>query len=106
MKDLDAVCQQRHITHNRACPRSPEMHAHCERVNRTIQESFVDYHEDTLFNDLVSFNRALADWLVCYHTERPHRSLAMQSPLQSLLHHHPECHMLWTHTSADSWLEM
>ena len=76
------------------------MHAHCERFNRTIQEPFVDYHEDTLFNDLVSFNRTLADWLVCYNTERPHRSLAMQSPLQSLLHHHPECHMLWTHTEV------
>ena len=48
MKDVDALCQQRHITHDRTCPRSPEMHAHCERVNRTIQESFVDYHEDTL----------------------------------------------------------
>ena len=77
MKDLDAVCQQRPITHDRTCPRSPEMHAHCER-----------------------FNRALADWLVCYNTERPHRSLAMQSPLQSLLHHHPECHRLWTHTEV------
>ena len=38
------------------------MHTHCERFNCTIQEeSFVDYHEDTLFNDLVSFNRTLAD---------------------------------------------
>ena len=75
------------------------MNAHCERFNRTIQESFVDYHEDLLFTDLDAFNQELADWLVFYNTERPHQALALLSPVQSLMINQPECHMLWTYTS-------
>jgi transposase InsO family protein len=56
------------------CPKTPKMNAHAERFNRTIQESFVDYHEDLLFTDLAVFNRKLADWLVFYNTERPHHA--------------------------------
>jgi transposase InsO family protein len=55
-------------------PKSPRMNAHVERFNRTIQESFVDYHEDLLFTDLDRFNQKLADWLVFYNAERPHHS--------------------------------
>ena len=40
------------------------MNAHAERFNRTLQEQFVDYHEDLLFDDLATFNRQLADWLL------------------------------------------
>jgi transposase InsO family protein len=38
-------------------PKNPKMNAHAERFNRTIQESFVDYHEELLFTDLALFNR-------------------------------------------------
>jgi len=48
-------------------PKNPKMNAHAERFNRTIQESFVDYHEELLFTDLALFNRKLADWLVFYN---------------------------------------
>lgn len=45
------------------------MNAVCERFNRTIQEQFVDYHEDLLFMDIDTFNEKLADWLVSnYYT--------------------------------------
>ena len=37
------------------------------RFHRTIQESFVDDHDDLLFTDLALFNRKLADWLVFYN---------------------------------------
>ncbi|SMN00676.1 hypothetical protein SPONL_1510 [uncultured Candidatus Thioglobus sp.] len=37
------------------------MNAVCERFNRTIQEQFVDYHEELLFTDLATFNEPLAD---------------------------------------------
>ncbi|MCX8519802.1 MAG: hypothetical protein ORN21_06690, partial [Methylophilaceae bacterium] len=40
------------ISHWRTYPKTPKMNAHCERFNRSIQESFVDYHEDLLFSDL------------------------------------------------------
>jgi hypothetical protein len=33
------------------------------RFNRTIQESFVDDHEELRFTDLALINRKLADWL-------------------------------------------
>ena len=78
------------------------MNAHAERFNRTIQESFVDYHEELLFTDLALFNRKLADWLVFYNTERPHHSLGQQSPLSFLLKDQPECQRYWTHTKDRS----
>jgi transposase InsO family protein len=79
-------------------PKTPKMNTHAERFNRTIQESFVDYHEDLLFTDLALFNRKLADWLVFYNTERPHHSIGQQSPLSFLLKDQPECQRYWTHT--------
>jgi len=48
-------------------PKTPKMNAHTERFHRTIQESFVDDHEELLFTDLALFNRKLADWLVFYN---------------------------------------
>ena len=72
-------------------PKSPKMNAHLEGFNRTIQESFVDYHEDLLFTDIDLFNRKLADWLLFYNAQRPHHSLGQQSPLSFLCKHHPEC---------------
>ena len=41
-------------------PKSPKMNAQIERFNRTLQESFLDYHEDLLFTDTELFNRKLA----------------------------------------------
>jgi hypothetical protein len=74
------------------------MNAHVERFNRTVQESFVDYHEDLLFTDLDAFNQQLANWLVFYNAERPHHTLGQRPPLRFLLEHHPECQRWWTHT--------
>ncbi len=88
------------ITHWWTYPRSPKMNAHVERFNRTLQEQFVDYHEDLLVDDLAAFNRKLADWLLAYNTVLPHHSLGRQSPVQFLIHHQPECQMWWTHTEG------
>ena len=33
------------------------MNAHVERFNRAIEERFVDYHEDSLFDDMALFNQ-------------------------------------------------
>ena len=51
------------------------MNAHVERFNRTIQEQFVDYHENLLFDDLAIFNRKLAEWLLADNTVLLHQSL-------------------------------
>ena len=92
--------EKRGITHWWTYPRSPKMNAHAERFNRTLQEQFVDYHEDLLFDDLADFNRKLADWLLFYNTERPHHSLRLHSPVQFLIQHQPECQRWWTHTTS------
>ena len=52
-----------------------QMNVHCKRFNRTLQESFVNYHEDLLFTDLALFNQKLADWLVFYGVKCDARSL-------------------------------
>ncbi|QGU32573.1 integrase core domain-containing protein [Thermochromatium tepidum] len=81
-------------------PKTPKMNAHAERFNRTIQESFVDDHEDLLYTDLALFNRKLADWRVFYNAQRPHHALGQQAPLSFLLKNQPDCQRYWTHTKA------
>ncbi|MGN2390922.1 integrase core domain-containing protein, partial [Pelomicrobium sp. G1] len=93
-KTLEAHGIERWYTY----PKTPKMNAHVERFNRTIQESFVDYHEDLLFTDLARFNQKLADWLLFYNTQRPHHRLGQRTPLSFLLQHQPECQRWWTHT--------
>jgi len=85
-------------------PRTPKMNAHDERFNRTIQEEFVDWHEDLLFTDLLAFNDKMADWLLWYNCERPHYSHGQISPLQFLAQNNPQCHRYWTHTSTTSMI--
>ena len=95
---FQARLEQRGIQHWWTFPRSPKMNAHAERFNRTVQEAFVDYHEDLLFDDLAQFNRKLAHWLLQYNTVLPHHSLGLKTPVQFLIHHKPQCHMYWTNT--------
>ncbi|MEW5973762.1 MAG: integrase core domain-containing protein [Pseudomonadota bacterium] len=47
------------------------MNAHVERFNRTVQEQFVDNHDDLLFTDFHAFNKKLAEWCVTYNTVTP-----------------------------------
>ncbi len=86
------------IIHWHIYPKTPKMNAHDERFNRTIQEEFVDSHEDLLFTDLLTFNDHLADWLIWFNCDRPHYSHGQISPLQFLAQHQPQCHRRWTHT--------
>lgn len=86
------------------------MNAHCERFNRSIQDSFVDYYEDLLFTDLALFNQKMSDWLVFYNTELPHLSTKPNpkkttsltnlpvTPVEFLLQSHPQSRMYWTNT--------
>jgi len=53
------LMSQNDLIHWKTYPKTPKMNAHCERFNRTIQESFVDYHEDLLFTDLALFNQKM-----------------------------------------------
>jgi len=98
MKEFETLLQEKGLTHYWTYPRSPKMNAHNERFNRTIQEQFVDFHEDLLFTDMNLFNEMMADWLIDYNTIIPHHSLQMRSPVQYLIENYEECHMLWTNT--------
>jgi len=100
------------VVHWKTYPKTPKMNAHCERFNRTIQESFVDYYEDLLFTDAALFNQKMSDWLVFYNTELPHLSTKPNpkksasltnlpvAPIEFLLKLHPQSSMYWTNTFA------
>lgn len=98
------------VVHWKTYPKTPKMNAHCERFNRTIQECFVDYHEDLLFADSALFNQKMSDWLVFYNTELPHLSTKPNpkkttsltnlpvAPIEFLIKSHPQSRMYWTNT--------
>jgi transposase InsO family protein len=93
------------VMHWKTYTKTPKMNAHCERFNRSIQESFVDYPEDLLFTDPALFNRKMSDWLVFYNTELPHlstkpnpkKTISLKnlpvSPIEFLLRSHPQSRM-------------
>ena len=60
------------ITHYHTYPKTPKMNAHCESFNGTIQEEFVDYHANLLFDDPTRFNEKLNEYIVFYNTKRVH----------------------------------
>ena len=108
LKDFKVELERLNIQHFHTYPKTPKMNAHCERFNRSIQEEFVDYHEDILFTDLDAFNHRLTDYLIWFNGQRPHWALKRKtstgqtqllSPLQFLLHNQFPCHMYWPHTA-------
>lgn len=71
-RHLAKLLQRNNITHYHTYPRTPKMNAHCESFNGTIQEEFVDYHVNLLFNDITEFNEKLKEYLLFYNTKRVH----------------------------------
>ena len=69
---LDVLLAKNNITHYHTYPKTPKMNAHCESFNGTIQEEFVDYHVNTLFDDTTKFNEKLKEYLTFYNTKRVH----------------------------------
>jgi len=98
-KDFAEYWQDRDITHCHTDPRCPKMNAHDERFNCTIQEEFVDYHEDLLVEALKQFNDVLFEYLGRYNFRRPHYSLGYQTPAQRLASSSPNLsNMSWHRT--------
>ncbi len=97
-KYFDQALTNNSINHWHTYPRTPKMNAHDERFNRTIQEEFIDYHINELF-DLPRFNDALMKYLLWFNGERPHFALNLQSPIQFLmLQCNHKCNMWWPDT--------
>jgi len=75
------------------------MNAHAERFHRTIQEAFIEFHKDLLFQDIDAFNDKLLDYLIWFNEEKPHHALNLRSPVQFLKQQHL-CNMYWRNTSC------
>ena len=71
-KHLDALLKANGITHYHTYPKTPKMNAHCESFNGTIQEEFVDYSVNLLFDNTTKFNEKLKVYLEFYNTKRVH----------------------------------
>jgi len=93
----DELMLQKGIVHFFTYPKSPKMNAYIERFNRTLQEEFIDHHEDLLFEDLNAFNSALMDYLLFYNTKRIHIGINNQTPMNYII---KKSNMYETHTCA------
>ena len=83
-KHFDDACQAKGLTHFFNYPKHPESNGCLERFNRTIQEQFVNSHEDYL-DELMTFNPKLMEYLIWYNTEKPHRSIGKIPPMRYYL---------------------
>jgi len=82
-KEFEDACRDLQIPQWYSRVHTPKDNAVLERFNRTIQEEFVEATDiDPLF--LNDFNRALTDWLIEYNFNRPHTTLAYQTPVEYL----------------------
>lgn len=85
------------IPHYFSYPRCPKINTYIERYNRTIQEEFINNNLDIIF-DKEEFNKRLAEYLIFYNTERPHKSLGLKSPLEYLVENGGMSQMYLTYT--------
>lgn len=69
---LDALLKKNGITHYHTYPKTPKMNAHCESFNGTIQEEFVDFNVNLLFDDTTKFNEKMNGYILFYNTKRVH----------------------------------
>jgi len=84
-KHFTEELRELHLTHYHTYPKCPQMNAHIERFNRTIQEEFIDYHSFLLLNP-DEFNHKLMDYLIFYNTQRVHYAFQNKlSPIQFML---------------------
>ena len=98
MKHFDEEVRRLHKNHWHTYPKTPKMNAHVEQFNRTLQEEFIDYHEE-LLTEPEQFNKKLIPWLLWYNAERPHWALELNSPVQFLLKQNPSlCKTWWPNT--------
>jgi putative transposase len=80
MAGFEEACRQRGITLYVLPPRSPKLHGHVERANRTHAEEF---HQCTLAEPTVAdLGAELRLWEAIYNEIRPHQALGYLTPRQ------------------------
>jgi transposase InsO family protein len=82
--EFEDYLKSQNILHYFTYPRCPRINGCIERYNRTLREEFLNYHLDSL-EDSDALNLKLADYLIFYNTERPHKSLGLKSPIHYLM---------------------
>ncbi len=99
--EFDNYLKRKNIRHLFIYPRCPKINAYIERANRTLQEEFIDGHEEYALEGIKEFNSRLIDYLVWYNTKRVHKSLGNISPIDYLLKILPaESHMYVAYTRS------
>lgn len=105
-KYFSLLCGKKKLTHFHTYPRTPKMNAHCERLNRTLQEDFIDYHTNLLFENVTAFNDKFREYITFYNTERVHHAFKnKKTPMQVMVESNyyqtnlpEECKDGWTYT--------
>lgn len=77
--DFNLYLEQQNIKHQFIYPRSPKINGVVERFNRTVQEEFIQRH-DEIMADEDEFTQKLKKYLIWYNTRRPHYALGLISP--------------------------
>ena len=99
MGDFEDYLKRKNISHLFIYPRCPKINGFIERANRTLQEEFINGHEEYALDGIAEFNSRLMDYLVWYNTKRVHKSLDNVSPINNLLKIlPPESQMYVTYT--------
>ena len=97
--EFEEVLKKDSIPHYFIYPRCPKINTYIERYNRTIQEEFIDNYLH-LIDDAVLFNQKLAEYMIFYNTERPHKTLGLKSPMEYLIENGGMSHKYVTYTFA------
>jgi hypothetical protein len=82
---FDQAVEELKLLHLWSPPKTPKVHGHIERFNKTVQEEFINYHLDTANTYPKRFLELLEEWMKWYNYKRPHHSLNLKSPYQYLL---------------------
>jgi len=94
-KYFDDYLAKNNIIHYFNYPRHPQHNANIERLNKTIEDEFLnnnlEYIEDEKY-----FNHNLINYLIFYNKDRPHKSLNYMSPSDYLINNLNFSNMLWT----------
>jgi len=82
--EFEDYLKTQNIPHYFTYPRCPRINGCIERYNRTLREEFLNYHLDSIESPEL-LNLKLAEYLIFYNTERPHKSLGLKSPVDYLI---------------------
>lgn len=79
--EFEKACRELGVQQIYSRVRRPKDNPALERLNRTVQEEWLEVSETGL-DDVIKANLDLTEWLVDYNFDRPHQALDYQSPIE------------------------